>query len=348
MLFRSSYRELDDFTDLIMRTLQTVPLVSKVTRAGVLKESVYIEYSQERLASYGLQPSKLAELLRARNTKLPGGQLEVQGKTLGINPSGEFKNERESGDVLVTVSPSGSPLYLRDMADISRGYESPPRYLNYYTWQDAGGRWQRSRSITLAVQMRPGEQIAKFGAAVDAALASLKPILPEDLMLARTSDQPLQVEENIGLFTRSLLEAIVLEAIALDGFTMLNDALLRAAKTEDTEAAALAMGERYIEFALSHRGHFRVMFRSDLCHVAESAELQAAADAAFETLVDQARRVVGDEATPDEVQVQATMMWALAHGLATLLIDGSLDRHVGSVRRRRALVHSVLLSSGFG
>ena len=113
-------------------------------------------------------------------------------------------------------------------------------------------------------------------------------------------------------------------------------------------SAALAMGERYIEFALSHRGHFRVMFRSDLCHVAESAELQAAADAAFETLVDQARRVVGDEATPDEVQVQATMMWALAHGLATLLIDGSLDRHVGSVRRRRALVHSVLLSSGFG
>lgn len=140
----------------------------------------------------------------------------------------------------------------------------------------------------------------------------------------------------------------IFEAIALDGFTMLNDALLRAAKTEDTEAAALAMGERYIEFALSHRGHFRVMFRSDLCHVAESAELQAAADAAFETLVDQARRVVGDEATPDEVQVQATMMWALAHGLATLLIDGSLDRHVGSVRRRRALVHSVLLSSGFG
>src|SRR5262249_28266743 len=74
---RYSYREMDDFTDLVMRTLQTVPMVSKVARYGVLKESVFIEFSQERLAGYGLQPSKLWELLRSRNVTLPGGQLEV-------------------------------------------------------------------------------------------------------------------------------------------------------------------------------------------------------------------------------------------------------------------------------
>src|SRR5262249_25845694 len=33
---RYSYRELDDFTDLVMRTLQTVPMVSKVARYGAL------------------------------------------------------------------------------------------------------------------------------------------------------------------------------------------------------------------------------------------------------------------------------------------------------------------------
>src|SRR5262245_12445578 len=207
---RYSYRELDDFTDLIMRTLQTAPMVSKVARYGVLKESVFIEYSQERLAGYGLQPSRLGELLRSRNITLPGGQLEVEGKNLGVNPSGEFKNEREISDLLVTTSATGSPVYLRDMAEISRGYESPPRYLNFYDWRDAQGHWQRSRAITLAVQMRPGEQIARFGAAVDEALSGLRRILPDDLILARTSDQPLQVEENIALFTRSLIEAIIL------------------------------------------------------------------------------------------------------------------------------------------
>lgn len=239
---RYSYRELDDFTDLIMRSLQTVPVVSKVSRYGVLKENVYIEYSQERLASYGLQPAKLGQLLRARNTTLPGGQLEVEGKNLGINPSGEFKNEKEIGDVMVTTSPTGSPVYLRDLADISRGYENPPRYLNFYTWQDAQGQWQRSRAITLAVQMRPGEQIARFGVAVDQALNNLKPLLPDDLVLAKTSDQPLQVEENIGLFTRSLIEAIFLVVlVAFVGFREWRSALLVALSIPITLAMTFGM-----------------------------------------------------------------------------------------------------------
>jgi multidrug efflux pump subunit AcrB len=239
---RYSYRELDDFTDLIMRTLQTVPMVSKVARYGVLKESVFIEYSQERLASYGLQPSKLGELLRSRNTTFPGGQLEVEGKNLGVNPSGEFKNEREIGDVLVTASGAGSPVYLRDIAEISRGYENPPRYRNFYDWRDPQGQWQRSRAITLAVQMRPGEQIARFGVAVDEALSGLRHILPDDLILARTSDQPLQVEENIELFTRSLIEAIFLVVlVALVGFREWRSALLVAASIPITLAMTFGM-----------------------------------------------------------------------------------------------------------
>jgi len=239
---RYSYRELDDFTDLIMRTLQTVPMVSKVSRYGVLKENIYIEYSQERLASYGLQPAKLGQLLRARNSTLPGGQLEVEGKNLGISPSGVFKNEKEIGDVMVTTSPVGSPVYLRDLADISRGYENPPRYLNFYTWPDAQGQWQRSRAITLAVQMRPGEQIARFGAAVDQALNNLKPLLPDDLILAKTSDQPLQVKENIGLFSRSLIEAIFLVVlVAFVGFREWRSALLVALSIPITLAMTFGM-----------------------------------------------------------------------------------------------------------
>ncbi len=239
---RYSYRELDDFTDLIMRTMQTVPLVSKVTRSGLLKETIFIEYSQERLASYGIEPARLGQLLRSRNVTLPGGQIEVEGKNLGINPSGEFKNEKEIGDVLVTTSATGVPVYLRDIVDITRGYENPPRYLNNYIWRDGGGQWQRSRAITLAVQMRSGEQIAQFGKDIDAALASLKNILPNDLIMARTSDQPKQVEENIGLFTNSLLEAIVLVVlVAFVGFREWRAATLVALSIPLTLAMTFGM-----------------------------------------------------------------------------------------------------------
>ena len=48
-----SYRELDDFTDLIGRTIQGAAEVAKIDRKGVLPEQIYLDYSQQRLAAYG-------------------------------------------------------------------------------------------------------------------------------------------------------------------------------------------------------------------------------------------------------------------------------------------------------
>jgi multidrug efflux pump subunit AcrB len=217
---RYSYRDLDDFTGVIKRRLQSVPEVAKVTRAGVLPEVVFLDYSQERIAQYGALNATVPQILGARNITAPGGVLETQGKKLTVDPSGELKSEREIGDVLLSTSTQGAPVYLRDVFDIERGYESPPRYLNKYTWQDPKtGQWSRTRAVTLAVYMRSGMQIGAFGKAVDAALGETTQLLPEDLVIARTSDQPRQVEENVDLFMSSLYEAVALVVfVALIGF----------------------------------------------------------------------------------------------------------------------------------
>ncbi len=237
-----TYRELDDFTDTIDKTLKTIPMVSKITRSAVLREKVFLEYSQERLASYNLRPAALSSILSGRNISLPGGQLQAQGKNISIDASGEFKSEKDIGDVLVTSSASGAPVYLRDIVDIVRTYDSPPRYLNFYTWRDSAGQWHRSRAITLAVQMRSGEIIGKFGEAVDTTLNDLRKRLPEDLIMARTSDQPLQVTENVHLFMSSLYEAVILVVIvSLIGFWEWRSALLMALSIPITLAMTFGM-----------------------------------------------------------------------------------------------------------
>ena len=237
-----SYREMDDFTDTIEKTLKTVPLVSKITRSGILNERIYLEYSQERLASYGVQSTTLENILKARNITVPGGQVQVEGKNLTIDPSGEFKSEREIGDVLVASSANGAPVYLRDLVSTVRSYDAPARYLNYFTWQDGKGDWRRTRAITLSIQMRAGEKIGDFGEAVDASLADLKKRLPEDLVMARTSDQPLQVSENVSLFMNSLYEAIALVVVvSLIGFWEWRSALLMAFSIPITLAMTFGM-----------------------------------------------------------------------------------------------------------
>ncbi|HEV7241317.1 MAG TPA: efflux RND transporter permease subunit [Thermoanaerobaculia bacterium] len=237
-----SYRDLEKYTELIQRTLQTVPQVSKVSRSGILPERVFVDYSQEKLAGFGVQGPSIEQLLGARNIMMPGGVLQVGDKNLVLDPSGEFKSEKEIGNVIVGNSEKGAPVYLRDLVDIHRSYQTPARYLNYFTWRDDKGNWHRSRAITIAVQMRSGEQIAGFGKAVDASLNDVRHRLPKDLVVARTSDQPLQVEESLDLFMKSLYEAIFLVVlVALIGFWEWRSALLMALSIPITLAMTFGM-----------------------------------------------------------------------------------------------------------
>ncbi len=204
-----SYAELDDFSDLIARTLQGAPETSKVERRGVQQQTIYLEFSQDRLAAYGLQPADLGKLIQGRNIIAPGGVFETGQRQITLNPSGQFEDPKAIGDIVVTTATAGAPVYLRDLVDISRGYHSPANYLNYYTWQDTDGHWRRSRAVTIAIYMRDQNQIAKFGQSIDAKLEQLHRILPPDLITVHTSDQPLQVSRYrlahrlLGMETRT-------------------------------------------------------------------------------------------------------------------------------------------------
>jgi len=223
-----SYRDLDTYSETLEKALRRVPEVAGVSRAGVLGDVIYLDYSQEKLASYGVGPAQIKDALAARNITARGGTLEVQGKTILIAPDGELRAEQEIGGIAITKSESGAPVYLRDLVTISRGYDSP-RCASYASWQDSTGHWQRTRAITLSVTMKSGLMIAEFGKAVEAKIAETRPLLPEDLVLSRVSDQPQQVAENVDLFMSSLYEAIALVVVvALIGFWEWRSALLMA------------------------------------------------------------------------------------------------------------------------
>ena len=224
-----SYRDLDNYTDLIQRTLQGVPETSKVSRSGV---SAGADLSRLLAAAAGavrLRSFEAQRLLSAQNITLPAGSLEVGPQDLTINPSGLFPDAQAIGNVIIGVSSSNSPVYLRDLVDISRAYQSPPTFLNYLTWRDASGKWVRSRAITLAIYMRYGQQIDLFGRHVQEKLDSVKHYLPDDLVMVHTSSQPVQVKEQIDLFMDALYEAIGLVVIvSLIGFWEWRSAVLMA------------------------------------------------------------------------------------------------------------------------
>ena len=226
---RYSYRELDDFTDRIEKAIRLAPEASRVTRVGVIEEQIEARYSQHRLAALGIVPAAIRDVLQSRNTTLPAGTVNAEGRELPLEQTGEFRTLADIDTTIFTQTANGTPLYLRDIGSVHRGYEHPPRLVSYYTWRDQNGRWLRGRTITLSTEMKKGEQIDRFGMGVRAQIEGVRRSLPPDLVIGTTSDQQRQVREKLDLFNRSLWEAVALVVlVSLVGFWEWRSALLMA------------------------------------------------------------------------------------------------------------------------
>ena len=112
----------------------------------------------------------------------------------------------------------------------------------------------------------------------------------------------------------------MLTAIATEGY----DGLAAATATTWAETSSfLEVGVAYVRYAVTHPGHFAVMFRPDLVDPADPQLVRAstASAAMLYGPVGSVADVGGDE---DARQVAGTAAWALVHGIATLWLQGSL------------------------
>ncbi|WP_051581629.1 TetR/AcrR family transcriptional regulator [Pseudonocardia acaciae] len=124
-----------------------------------------------------------------------------------------------------------------------------------------------------------------------------------------------QFGDKAGIFT----------AIATEGFRLAVETIGPAATGPD---GFLLGGIAYIRFALTHPGHYEVMFRPDL-YLDDDPDLVTARDAAFDLLYGSAR--ASHPGTPADADVAGlvTAGWSLSHGFATLWLTANLQDRIG-------------------
>lgn len=111
----------------------------------------------------------------------------------------------------------------------------------------------------------------------------------------------------------------LLTALAAEGFHrfLAAQALREAVAPPDPMSQLVAAGLGYIDFALSRRALFRLMFGSDRPDFAHPA-LSAASEAAYLHLETQVAAAGGS-------LVDIAALWSLAHGIADLMAAGRLQ-----------------------
>jgi AcrR family transcriptional regulator len=118
----------------------------------------------------------------------------------------------------------------------------------------------------------------------------------------------------------------LLVAIADQGFELFIAELKRAADEagDDAVGRLRGLGLGYVRFAVSHPGHFRVMFRPDI--QSELANASAAPGGeGFAMLRDAVARCQKEGLAPSGNPMPLTLVaWSCVHGASALWVDGNL------------------------
>ncbi|HEX4859128.1 MAG TPA: efflux RND transporter permease subunit, partial [Usitatibacteraceae bacterium] len=196
------------YAERIRREFLRVPSVAKVELFGEQDEKIYVEISNIKLATLGIDSATLVAAMQAQNAVVPGGVVETATDKIYLRASGAFDSVEAIRNF--TLRANNRVLRLGDIASVRRGFVDPPLTRMRYMGQDA---------IGLGVSMRSGGDIIELGKNLDEALHRLEQSLPVGLELHRVNDQPRAVASSIREFVRSLTEAVLI-VLAVTFFTL--------------------------------------------------------------------------------------------------------------------------------
>ncbi|MEZ9304835.1 efflux RND transporter permease subunit [Vibrio breoganii] len=214
-----SYKELLDYVDYLRRELELVEGVSKVAVSGDQQEQVFIEMSMKRLNTLGIAPDAVANLLNTQNIVTPAGAVRMGDEYVRIHPTGEFQDVDQLGDLIITdvAQGSSSQIYLRDVAEIKRGYIDVPSNLINFNGNFA---------LNMGISFNAGVNVVKVGALLDRRLAELKYQQPVGINISEIYSQPKEVDKSVSGFVVSLGQAVGIVIVVLLFFMGLRSGLL--------------------------------------------------------------------------------------------------------------------------
>lgn len=114
----------------------------------------------------------------------------------------------------------------------------------------------------------------------------------------------------------------LLTAFATEAFKALRALMLkyRAEAPQDPPAQLLAVGCAYIDYAISHRPQFQLMFRSDVIRV-EDGNFKEASRGAFQQLQETMTPLLAPEDSEAGRKAKVMLCWSAVHGFATLYLE---------------------------
>ena len=184
--------------------LKTIPGVAEIATLGGMVRQYQVQVDPNKLRSYGIPLSKVVSALQADNQETGGSVIESAEAEYMVRSHGYLETLDDFRNIPLSVSNTGTPILLSDVARIQIG----PELRRGVT--ELNGQGEVTGGV---IVMRAGQNALEGINAVKTKLETLKKSLPVGVEIVTTYDRSQLINRAVDNLTHKLIEEFIVIAL---------------------------------------------------------------------------------------------------------------------------------------
>jgi len=198
----SELRSLQDW--FLKYELQTVPGVAEVATVGGMVRQYQVVVDPEKLRAFGITLASVSSAIRAANQEVGGSVIEQAEAEYMVRTRGYLRELEDLEHIPISVTESGTPVLLRDIARLQIGPEMRR------VVADLNGEGEVTGGILV---MRSGENALATIERVREKIDQLRQGLPPGVEIVETYDRSALIKRAVKSLQGKLIEELIVVAL---------------------------------------------------------------------------------------------------------------------------------------
>ena len=211
-------KSLKKYAEKVQDQVESLKEISGVDIVGALEQEVQINVDLIKMAASMISFGDIERAVGYENLTISGGTIKMDGVRRTLNVKKEFVSAQELSNLIIKT-PTGSSIYLRDIAEVNDSFKEQESYARLYG----------KNVITLNVKKRSGENLIDASDKINALIKEMKVnSLPKNLNITVTGDQSDRTRITLHDLINTIIIGFILVTVILMFFMGITNALFVA------------------------------------------------------------------------------------------------------------------------
>lgn len=185
--------------DNVVNVLNRIDGIGNLSLAGAPKRYVYIDLDPQKLEAYNLSVEAVGQAVSSNNINLASGSVKMGKEQYQLRVQSEFVESKEMNDIVVTTTPTGQQVFVRDLAIVRDTIK------DITLEEKINGR----DGVRLVVMKQSGANTVQICHDVKEELMRIEKQLPPDIEFTEIYDSSSDIENAIDGLTESVMYALI-------------------------------------------------------------------------------------------------------------------------------------------